>query len=56
MYFTPLVKSAGQNRNFWHAGRIEKSAARLFVFYGPAESTGSEEYIGEIPQGKPPPP
>ena len=32
VYFTPLVKTPGQNPTFWHAGRIEKSAARLFVF------------------------
>ena len=31
-YITPLVKTPGQNRTFRHAGRIEKSAARLFVF------------------------
>ena len=32
VHVTPLVKTPGQNRNSRHAGRIEKSAARLFVF------------------------
>ena len=34
VHVTPLVKRGGQNRTkfSWHAGRIEKSAARLFVF------------------------